>query len=173
VSDPDSPQEIGFLDTPTLAWDVVVSGNLAYVADDSGLHTIDVSDPRMPRELSNDPTAPFSQLALSGNLLYALSLGGLAIFDLSEPDHPQLLTFLDSCCTEFGLDLPFSVTATEGLFVVGDLSDVRIFDASDPSAPTEQGSYQTPSIVRGLALADGIIYVADAEAGLLILRFIR
>ena len=36
VSNPISPTEIGFYDTPGWAYGVAVSGNLAYVADDDG-----------------------------------------------------------------------------------------------------------------------------------------
>ena len=42
---------VGGLDTPDEAWDVEVVGTLAYVADDSSLRIIDVSNPAAPVEL--------------------------------------------------------------------------------------------------------------------------
>jgi hypothetical protein len=52
VSDPRSPQEVGFYDTPGYARSVAVSGRYAYVADaGAGLRVIDVSNPSSPREV--------------------------------------------------------------------------------------------------------------------------
>lgn len=43
VSDPGNPKKLGSYSTPGYAWDVYVQGNVAYVADGSGLQIIDVS----------------------------------------------------------------------------------------------------------------------------------
>ncbi len=46
VSTPSAPVEVGFVDTPDMAWGVAVSGAYAYVADvNGGLRVIDVSTP--------------------------------------------------------------------------------------------------------------------------------
>jgi hypothetical protein len=167
ITDPDNPQEVGGFDTPGFAFDIAVSDHLAYLADDrGGLRVIDVSDPQAPRELSFEATYSFSQVVPSGHVIYALGIGGLAIFDLGEPARPRLLTYLDSVDV---FSLPFSLGVAENLLVVGDFWSVRVFDVADPHAPTEMGRYQTPSTVRGLALADGLIYVGAEGAGLLIL----
>ena len=41
-----------------------------------------------------------------------------------------------------------------------------MLDISTPSAPTEIGSYDTPGRVVGVFLDDGMIVVADNDAGL-------
>ncbi len=41
---------------------------------------------------------------------------------------------------------------------------------SDPAKPTETGFYDTPGFVYGVAVSWGYAYVADGEAGLLILK---
>jgi hypothetical protein len=49
VSNPSSPREVGFYDTPGYAYGVAVSGTYAYVADVwEGLRVIDVSNPSSP-----------------------------------------------------------------------------------------------------------------------------
>lgn len=45
VQDPTMPTEVGFYDTPGHTWQVLLSGDHAYVADgDSGLRVINVAD---------------------------------------------------------------------------------------------------------------------------------
>ena len=52
TSEPTSPTEVGFLDTPGFAFGVAASGELALVADDgAGLRVIDTSEPTSPTEV--------------------------------------------------------------------------------------------------------------------------
>jgi hypothetical protein len=50
ISTPSAPAEVGFIDTPSFAYGVAVSGGYAYVAG-GGLHVIDVSTPSAPVEV--------------------------------------------------------------------------------------------------------------------------
>jgi len=170
VADPDHPQEVGCFDTPGFAFDVVVSGTVAYVADyDGGLLIINVGDPGNPRELGFDATYRFSHLASSSNMVYAGGDQGLGIFDVSQPARPQLLAFLDPVDV---VHRPLSLAAAGDLAIVGTWVDLRVWDVSTPSVPTERAVYEPPASAFGVALADGLIYVADAQAGLLILTLI-
>ncbi|MEO0005542.1 MAG: hypothetical protein ABIK49_06040, partial [candidate division WOR-3 bacterium] len=73
VSDPTNPQEIGYCDTPGVAWGVAASGNYAYVADGEagGLRVILVSDPTHPVQVGyyNTPGRALD-LTASGDYAY-------------------------------------------------------------------------------------------------------
>jgi hypothetical protein len=83
VSNPQSPFEAGYYDTPGRAWSVAVSGNFAYVADDyDGLRIINVSNPQSPFEAGYYDTPGYAcGVAVSGNFAYVADLyAGLQIY---------------------------------------------------------------------------------------------
>jgi hypothetical protein len=43
-------------------------------------------------------------------------------------------------------------------------------DLSDPAQPTEVGHYETPGTAKGIHVSDDLVFVADGEGGLAILR---
>ena len=52
---------------------------------------------------------------------------------------------------------------------VGDLKWVRVIDISDPTAPREIASYKTPGTAEEITVVDGAAYIANYDAGLMIL----
>src|SRR5262249_19957720 len=78
-------------------WNVAVSGNYAYVADDvSGLQVIDVSDPTQPRRVGGNSAFDAFDITVAGNKVFvAAGDQGLMILDLYraplrlEPVSPQ------------------------------------------------------------------------------------
>jgi hypothetical protein len=72
VSEPASPIEVGFVDTPGHARGVAVSGGYAYVADRfDGLRVIDVIDPSSPVEVGHDDTPGEAQaVSVAGEYVY-------------------------------------------------------------------------------------------------------
>jgi hypothetical protein len=99
VSNPSSPTEVGFLDTPGWAYSVAVSGSVAYVADgDGGLRVIDVSDPSNPVELGfyDTPGSP-GDIVIEAGYAYVADggSGGLRVFDISSPGSPFEVGYYD------------------------------------------------------------------------------
>jgi hypothetical protein len=79
---------VGSYNTPGEAIGVVVSGSLAYVADEGGgFRIIDVSNPAAPQQRGALQTAGVAQdVAVSGNYAYLAAAGaGLRIIDVSNP----------------------------------------------------------------------------------------
>jgi len=79
----DCPEFVGFVDTPGLAFGVAVSGDYAYVGDNSaGLRVIDVSSPSAPVEVGFLDTPGFaSGVAVSGGYAYVADWdAGIAVF---------------------------------------------------------------------------------------------
>ncbi|MGB9722052.1 MAG: T9SS type A sorting domain-containing protein, partial [bacterium] len=82
VSNPQSPYEAGYYDTPGWAWGVYVSGSYAYVADGgSGLRIINVSNPQSPYEAGYYDT-PAWGVYVSGSYAYVADYdAGLQVYE--------------------------------------------------------------------------------------------
>lgn len=100
ISDPAKPRAVGRLDALANAFDVVVSGNYAYVADgggynadqpSEGLSILDISDPTTPRRVSTLRGEPYTirsghHVAVSGDVaMLSTDRWGVLIIDVSNP----------------------------------------------------------------------------------------
>ena len=115
ISDPAAPTEVGSFDTPDDAQGVVVSGDLALVADNrAGLRVIDISDPAAPVEVGFLDTPSFARgVAVSGDLALVANLSaGLTIVRL------PVLTAVPECkglkATHVGTEAGETITGTPG-----------------------------------------------------------
>jgi hypothetical protein len=160
------PAEVGFYDTPGLAYGVAVMGNYAYVADRSaGLQIINVSNPVTPTEVGfYSPLGDdIYDVAVAGNYAYVVYGDRLHIIDISNPTAP---TEVGSCDTWAGGGV---VIDGNLVYVYG--SALSIIDVSNPAVPKLVGFRDTLGYAEDLAVANGYIYVADLEAGLSIFRY--
>ena len=51
-------------------------------------------------------------------------------------------------------------------YVADTYDGLRVIDVSNPAAPFQVGSYDTPGLAQGVAVAGSYAYVADGDAGL-------
>jgi hypothetical protein len=160
-----NPSFKGSYDTSGSAYEVALSGSYAYVADDSTLQIIDITDPANPifKGSYNTPGAAWG-IALSGNFAYvADASSGLQIIDITDPSNPTFKGSYDTPGYAYG------VTFCGGNAVVADGdSGLQIIDRSDPTNPTLEGVWNTPSSAVGVACG-GYAYVADDSSGLQII----
>jgi len=149
---------------------VIVRNNYAYVASESGVWTIDITDPSQPRYSGywyNGVYVTVRAIALKDNYLYAGDKNGIAVIDISSPSNPSTLgnMLLAGDVSNMALkgDTLVSANLSGGL---------RIVDVSNHSYPNEIGSFSTWSVVdaRDVSVAEGITFVADGAAGV---RFIN
>jgi len=94
VSDQYNFVQLGWVDTPGNATDVVIDGTIAYVTDGyEGVQVIDVSDPTSPELIGTYDTMDYAQkLVLQGNTLFiADGFGGVAMADVANPAHPVFI----------------------------------------------------------------------------------
>ncbi len=92
ISDPISPQKLGFCDTPGWAMGVWVSGIYAYVADWFSLRIIDISTPSNPQEVGYCDIVGAENVHVVGSYAYVASASvGLTIVDISTPSNPQVV----------------------------------------------------------------------------------
>lgn len=114
------------------SWDVLVQGDLAYVADGiGGLVTLDVSDPLNVTELDRvvfDGQA--RDIMVNGTTVYvAAESGGIAIVDAADPANLQLVKMLDTGGSAIAIDYD------NGKLYVAAWDDARVYDTSNPADP--------------------------------------
>ncbi len=114
------------------AYDVLVSGTTAYVADaQQGVVVVDVSNPAAPVRLGSVSLgAQARDLALNGTTLYvAAGAAGLAVVSVANPAAPTVLATVDTPGTASG------VAFDSGRAYIATWNDTRVFDVANPSNP--------------------------------------
>ncbi len=145
VADPQNPKQLAQLifDTPERlgkTFDVAVRGNYGYVADHTGFHVVDITNPAAPAlKTSFTDFANSRHLAydvyLDGNYAYLCCEGdGLYIFDISNPLSPVKISQWKDSENNFG---QFYQSARNGnyLYVAGGIKGIVVLDVSDLTAP--------------------------------------
>lgn len=186
VSDPVSPAQVSVYTPTEHVSHVAALAGHAYIAEKrvvtfggekpGGLRIVDVSDPLSPTHASfyeihdkfgvNDSAWG---LDIAGDFAYIAGQSrSLYIIDVSVPSNPQDVVEY----TYIPMGWAHSV-AVDGdyAYVGGFPGGINVFDISTPTMPTKVGFHWTPGTEKDIALANGYIYVADDECGLMILWF--
>lgn len=155
---------VGATATSGTAVAVVVTGNVAYIADGgSGVQVVDITDPSAQLLLGSYDTAGDARdVAIRGDhACVADGAAGLIILDVTDPANPVLAGSLDTPGTAEGVavagNLVFIADGDEGL---------RIVDIDDPLNPVVAGSHDTPGYAYAVLVAGNEAYVADGAGGL-------
>ena len=166
VSDPTRPGLVGYVLNYTGAYrDVVVSGGIAYVADEWGLEVISVTDPYSPTlvgyiELMEPPSLAVG-VDVAGDLAHvAEDWFGLKFVDVSDPSNLSVVGVHDTP----GYAEKVAVAANFAYVADGD--GLQVVDVSDPAHPVGLGSYDTPGWAVGVAISGTVAYVTDGGGGL-------
>ena len=151
-----------------------LQGQFVYFADnDEGLHIIDVSDPSAPAILSTvDTPGTAWKVAVSNGVAYiADGESGLQVADVSDPMSPALIGSVatPAQALEVGVEgsLVYVGDGTPDFSIVGQL---HVIDASNPALPVLIGTFDGMLVQStGIAVSDGVAYVAGVGAGLLVI----
>ncbi|HZD55789.1 MAG TPA: hypothetical protein VE136_03645, partial [Anaerolineales bacterium] len=159
VTDPRQPIEVGFNDQPDFVQDVVVAGDLDYLASrQDGLWILDVSDRSNPQELGfYDTPGEAHGLFLAGDLVYVAAYDrGLRVINVAVPQVPVEVGFYDA---------PKIVqhVAVEGdyAYLTDGQRGLRIVDISTPRQPREIGFNDQLGGTQGLAVRQNLAYVTN------------
>lgn len=139
-------QEIASCRSGERAYDLVLSGNYAYITGHKqGLQIIDISNPLLLNDdslIATSETIYASDLAVIGNHAYvADGKGGLKIIDISpawdglNPSQMRLIASVDSGNNTRGITLQ-----GDYVFLADETSGLQIFDISDPAHPLRVAS---------------------------------
>lgn len=166
IADPAHPQPVGNVGVPSPAYGVALDGSYAYVANNRGLHIVDVSTPAAP--VIRGSVNIDSQLAVakSGNHAFtANDRGDLSIIDVGDPSAPELVT---RDASSFGA--PGCVALEDGVAFVGQGfypdGRVRVVDVSQPSLPVRHGLFASQGPVSSIEIAGEALIQACGDAGI-------
>jgi hypothetical protein len=164
LSPPEAPSLVKTIGTSGhRAWDVAISGSLAYVAGvDQGFQVIDLTSSSVlaSRETTGDAQA----VAVSGERAYVGdSFAGLLIYDISDPSSPE---FLGSYQTPGGhaTGRAHDVAVSGGVaFVADGYGGLQVVDVQDPGHPSALPALQTTLPVWRLSLEGSRLFAADSR----------
>ncbi|MBU8869498.1 MAG: T9SS type A sorting domain-containing protein [Gemmatimonadales bacterium] len=164
------PTLLGNLPTSGDAWDLVVSGNHAFLVDVIGLKVINIEhpdDPQLAGYLDTDGDA--RGVAIHGDYAFvADGTFGLQIINISNPALPQHIVTYDTP------DFAFDVVVSGNFAYVADWDGgLQVVNISNPSNPLYHGHYETPGDATGVAVSGDFAFVADYGAGFLVLNIIN
>lgn len=162
-----------YADEQSNAWQPVIVGDVAYVAEGhTGLRIYRLSGTR-PSLLSTLPLQGSSKdVAIDGNVAYVATSRALAIIDVADPARPVLLAEQHTPGT--ALDVAIG---RPGTVLVADWDEIRGYDVRDPRSPREVLAEVLPSggsFSRVLALdaaASGRVYGGEWQ-GLQVLEHV-
>ena len=117
VSNPHTPGRLSQGISENYAYDIKLSGNYAYVANDiNGVSIFNISNPSNPSEIGFiDTYDNVLGCAIDGDILYvAEDESGVEAYDISNPSNPLLLAYFNTSGNAIGL------TVYRGLLFVAD-----------------------------------------------------
>jgi len=135
--------------------DIVVEGNIAYVAASYGLEIVDVRDPSNPVKLgSSDLPRRSTAIRVGGRYAYLAAYNGLNVLDVSNPASPELKAVfaVGAEVRDLALKIPY-------LFIVVP-AGLQILDISNPTAPFRVAEFTTPAETKNLSLEGNLACLA-------------
>ncbi len=160
------PTEIGYVNTPGNATDVIVDGGFAYLADGpAGVHVIDIRDPSNPTILSTFDTPGLAQkLVKQGRTLFiADGTGKVQICDVFDPHHISIVTDIPA------IPYTYDVALFGGDLIAGTqngIYSIRIGYMANFSNSWYPNPFEAPEI-WDVRVDNGIAYIAAGEDGVL------
>jgi hypothetical protein len=158
---------VGGCDLPGDAWNVALSGNYAYIADDtSGLRVVDVSNPPSPAEVGYFDT-PWNArgVALYSSYAFVADGGdGLWMINVADPAHPVQAGFFDGTpglMEDVAVVWPYAYVADNYL-------GLRIINVMNPDSLREVGRCPA-TLAWDVAVSGSYAYAARVSAGLSII----
>ena len=150
------PVEVWRCSTMDVSFDVAVSGEYLYYADNGvGLRVFSISDPANPLEVARWSKHSAWTVKISGNNAYVLDYRGLSIVSVADPLHPIEVGRInapgnsDWSHVDVVGDYAYVAALSSGLYVIS---------VADPTRPVEAGHY-SPGEVTGVAVRDSYAYV--------------
>jgi hypothetical protein len=162
------PSLVGAYDTPDLAFGVAVSGDLAFVADQSGgLRIINITNPASPSLVGTyDTPGTALGVAVAGDLAFVADYAsGLKIINIANPASPTLVGTYDTPGGAY-----YVAVAGDLAFVADGPSGLQIINIINPASPSLVGTYDTPGLALGVAVDGDLAFVADHTGGLRIIN---
>jgi hypothetical protein len=150
---------------PGPTYGVATRGTHAYLAGgEAGLQVVDVADPTAPLVVGSLPTTgEIRRVALGEGAIAFVkdTAAGVLVVDVADPTSPAVVCTLESIGSfdDLVVENGFAYVASGS-----GPSAMQVLDFSSPAAPSLIGGLDQG--VRGLAVADDLVYLAAGEQGL-------
>ncbi len=169
ASDPALAYEIGSVPLAGIGRDVVLDGDIAYVAGVYFFETFDVSDPTNPTALGSLPgTSDVVDVAVSDGIVYAALAGGICIMDVTDPSAPEVAYEVD-VLGEMGRGIDVaSGTVYVTVNYPHDEGHVETLDVAPPVAVEPVGFIDAYTSAYAVAVVDDNAFLATPAEGLAI-----
>ncbi|MFN5954999.1 MAG: DUF4347 domain-containing protein, partial [Dolichospermum sp.] len=157
-----APTLVGEYNTSGNANGVEIVGKYAYVADDSGLQIIDISNPTTPilKGIYNT-TGSNHGVQIVGNYAYVTPYSKLQIIDISNSTTPILKGTYNISGDAYGIQIVGNYA-----YVANGYLGLQIIDISDPTIPILKSTYYTSGQPYGVQIVGSYAYVAVSSSGL-------
>jgi hypothetical protein len=151
--------------------DIAIVGEVVYALDTSGFKILDVSAPDHPLLLGRftlqDPWSKPADLTAVSSIVY-MTLPpevGLLVVDVSDPASPVQKAIYPDYVGKVQVEGHYLIAAA-GIGLTG----MHIFDVSTPAAPRPRSAYGLPDQFQVVQLENNLVFVADGQGGLQIIR---
>ena len=149
-------QLISTLELPDAVRDIVVYGEIAYIAAaKTGILVVDFSDPARMKLLTTLPGFAWKLIIADGRLYVAAYGSGVALFDLATPRQPLLLGALN--ITPVVYDVAVS---GRYLYCAGSSRGLTVIDQQDPAALKELVTLPASKSIFHLCLQGRYLYAS-------------
>ena len=165
ISNPANPFEIGYYDPNGKSCDIVLIGDIAYIAAKwgGGLRIVDVSDPLNPFEISRLEIEESNSygIGVSGDIVCLAEFfeGGLRIIDISDINNPVEVSFLELGSIAYQVELEGNYA-----YVANSNNGLRVVDISDCANPVIVGTCPMSSC-NDVDIDNGYAFVAMGYDG--------
>jgi hypothetical protein len=157
------------------ARDLLVAGDVIWVAADVGVVAVDVSDPTAPAVRSVLPVADPRGVALQFRYLFVTTAYGLEVVDVTHPDAPRLV---DGALVPL-TDAHRLYVARTYAYVAGGTEGLVVIDVQRPERPALARRFDADGrladvrdVAIGATYTSFYAYVADARAGLAVVQLV-
>ena len=157
VSNLNFPKLIGEIVTLSVIYDIVVSGDYAYLADFAGgLRIVDISEPDVPKEVGFfDAGINARHLFLKDNYVYLVDRDkGFYIVDVATPAAPVLAGVFPAgdSSSDIYVDKNYA-------YAIERHTGLHIFDIGTPSSAIEIAALDFEELVNSVYVQDHFVYV--------------
>jgi len=161
IRDVTNPTWVGHFAVPGVTAKTVTDSSYAYVAHATkGLLVLELGDQTRPLEVGHLPLPGFGghDILLRDGLAYVSDdSAGVRIVDVTDPANPtEVGAWTGAGGTYLALDGDVACTIEP---IANQPYYLHTVDVSDPAQPALLGTLQVPTLVWGLASADGYVYV--------------
>ena len=149
---------------------IFVSGNYAYISEDSNIEIVDISSPSNPQFVSRYHVSgdTFGGLAVSGNYLYAQADTGNSenFFVLNVTDKSNPTKVGSTNVATWRIKTRLVLDGNYAYLADGEGDSVYAINISNPTNPIVSGHATTSGNSYGVAISGNNVFVADGSSGI-------